>query len=36
LPHHLDLAQYDSPSIVRTLSVAEGREVLGERFPEWV
>ncbi len=36
LPHHLDLAQCDSPSIVRTLSVAEGRELLGDRFPEWV
>lgn len=36
LPHHVDLAQCESPSIVRTLSVAEGRELLGECFPEWV
>jgi hypothetical protein len=36
LPHHIDLAQCDSPSIVRNLSVAEGRELLGARFPEWV
>ncbi len=36
LPHHVDLAQCESPSIVRTLSVAEGRELLGGRFPEWV
>jgi len=36
LPHHLDLAQCDGPSIVRTLSVAEGRERLGERFPQWL
>ena len=36
LPHHVDLAQCDSPSIVRTLSTAESRELLGGRFPEWV
>jgi hypothetical protein len=36
LPHHVDLAQCDSPSIVRTLSAAESRELLGTRFPEWV
>jgi hypothetical protein len=36
LPHHLDLAQCESPSIVRTLSVVERRELLGGRFPEWV
>jgi hypothetical protein len=36
LPHHLDLAQCDSPSIVRTLSPSESRELLGARFPEWV
>ena len=35
-PRHVDLAQCDSPSIVRTLSVAAGRELLGGRFPEWV
>lgn len=36
LPHHVDLAQCESPSIVRTLSAAEGRELLGGCFPEWV
>jgi HD-GYP domain-containing protein (c-di-GMP phosphodiesterase class II) len=36
LPSHLDLAQCDNHSIVRTLSSAERREVLGSRFPEWV
>lgn len=36
LPHHVDLAQCDSPSIVRTLSTTESRELLGGRFPEWV
>ncbi len=36
LPHHVDLAQCDSPSIIRTLSSAESRELLGGRFPEWV
>jgi hypothetical protein len=36
LPHHVDLAQCDSPSIVRTLSSAESRELLGGRFPEWM
>jgi hypothetical protein len=36
LPHHVDLAQCDSPSIVRTLSSTESRELLGGRFPEWV
>jgi hypothetical protein len=36
LPHHVDLAQCDSPSIVRTLSSAESRQLLGGRFPEWV
>ncbi|HTU20376.1 MAG TPA: HD domain-containing phosphohydrolase [Gemmataceae bacterium] len=36
LPHHVDLAQCDSPSIVRTLSAAESRQLLGGRFPEWV
>ena len=32
LPHHVDLAQCDSPSIVRTLSSAESRDLLGARF----
>jgi hypothetical protein len=36
LPHHVDLAQCDSPSIVRTLSSVESRDLLGTRFPEWV
>ena len=36
LPHHVDLAQRESPSIVRTLSGIESRELLGGRFPEWV
>jgi hypothetical protein len=36
LPRHRDLAQSDSPSIVRTLSSAEGRDLLGGRFPEWL
>jgi hypothetical protein len=36
LPHHVDLAQCESPSIVRTLSSAESRELLGGRFPEWM
>ena len=36
LPHHVDLAQCDTPSIVRTLSASESRDVLGTRFPEWM
>jgi HD-GYP domain-containing protein (c-di-GMP phosphodiesterase class II) len=36
LPHHVDLAQCDSPSIVRTLSTSESRDLLGTRFPEWM
>jgi hypothetical protein len=36
LPHHVDLAQCDSPSIVRTLSAAQSRQLLGGRFPEWM
>jgi HD domain len=36
LPHHVDLGQFDSPSIVRTLSSAESRKLLGARFPEWI
>jgi hypothetical protein len=35
MPRHLDLAQCDSHSIVRSLSSAERREVLLRRFPEW-
>jgi HD-GYP domain-containing protein (c-di-GMP phosphodiesterase class II) len=34
LPQHLDLAQTDSRSIVRTLSEEQRREVLGPRYPE--
>jgi hypothetical protein len=34
-PHHLDLAQTDQHSIVRSLGAAERREVLGMRFPQW-
>jgi HD-GYP domain-containing protein (c-di-GMP phosphodiesterase class II) len=36
LPQHLDLAQCDSRSIVRSLSQAERRDVLGRRHPELV
>jgi hypothetical protein len=36
LLHHVDLAQRESPSIVRTLPRAESRELLGGRFPEWI
>jgi hypothetical protein len=35
LPRHLDLAHCDNHSIVRTLSTAERRAVLGRRYPEW-
>jgi hypothetical protein len=35
-PRHLDLAQCDSHSIVRTLSAAERREALGRVCPEYV
>jgi hypothetical protein len=36
LPRHVDLAQCDSRSIVRTLSHAERRDLLGRRHPELV
>jgi len=36
LPLHLDLAQSETPSIVRTLSPRECRQVLGDHYPEWV
>jgi hypothetical protein len=36
LPQHLDLAECEGHSIVRTLSAAEGRDLLGPRFPEWL
>jgi HD-GYP domain-containing protein (c-di-GMP phosphodiesterase class II) len=35
-PHHLDLAECENHSIVRTLSPAERRVLLGRRFPEWL
>jgi HD-GYP domain-containing protein (c-di-GMP phosphodiesterase class II) len=34
LPQHLDLAQAESRSIVRALSPAERRDLLGRRYPE--
>ena len=34
-PRHIDLAQGDSHSIVRTLTPAERHRVLGTRYPEW-
>jgi hypothetical protein len=34
-PRHLDLARCDRHSIVRTLSAAERRGLLGAQFPEW-
>ncbi|HZY86122.1 MAG TPA: HD domain-containing phosphohydrolase [Gemmataceae bacterium] len=34
-PRHLDLARCDHHSVVRALSAAERRGVLGVRFPEW-
>lgn len=36
LPHHLDLGQCESRSIVRSLSHAERRDLLGRRHPELV
>jgi HD-GYP domain-containing protein (c-di-GMP phosphodiesterase class II) len=35
-PRHLDLAQCDDHSIVRTLSARERRDLLARRLPEWV
>jgi HD-GYP domain-containing protein (c-di-GMP phosphodiesterase class II) len=34
MPQHLDLAQVESRSIVRSLSAAERRDLLGRRYPE--
>jgi HD-GYP domain-containing protein (c-di-GMP phosphodiesterase class II) len=34
-PHHVDLSQTDSHSIVRLLSPAERLDLLGRRFPQW-
>jgi HD-GYP domain-containing protein (c-di-GMP phosphodiesterase class II) len=34
-PRYLDLAQSDSHSIVRSLTPAERRRMLGVRYPEW-
>jgi hypothetical protein len=36
LPRHLDLAQAEGPSVVRTLNAVERREALGGAFPEWL
>jgi HD-GYP domain-containing protein (c-di-GMP phosphodiesterase class II) len=36
VPRHIDLAEAEGHSIVRSLSAAERREVLGKRFPELV
>jgi hypothetical protein len=36
LPQHLDLAQCESRSIVRTLTHEERRDLLGRRYPELV
>jgi hypothetical protein len=35
-PQHLDLAQCEGHGIVRTLSLAERRDRLGTRYPEYV
>jgi HD-GYP domain-containing protein (c-di-GMP phosphodiesterase class II) len=35
-PRHLDLAQCEHQSIVRTLPAPERQELLGHRYPEWV
>ncbi len=36
VPHHLDLAHAEGPSVVRTLGAAECRDLLGGAFPEWL
>jgi HD-GYP domain-containing protein (c-di-GMP phosphodiesterase class II) len=36
VPRHLDLAECDGRSIVRSLRAAERREALGKRYPEWI
>jgi HD-GYP domain-containing protein (c-di-GMP phosphodiesterase class II) len=36
VPHFLDLAHAEGPSVVRTLSAAECRDLLGGAFPEWL
>ncbi len=36
VPHHLDLAECEGRSIVRSLPLAERRELLGGRYPELV
>jgi HD-GYP domain-containing protein (c-di-GMP phosphodiesterase class II) len=36
VPRPLDLAECEGRSIVRSLPPAEGRALLGRRFPEWV
>ncbi len=35
-PRHIDLGSAEGPSIVRTLSTAQRRELLGSTFPEWL
>jgi hypothetical protein len=35
-PRHVDLGNAEGPGIVRTLSAAERREMLGSAFPEWL
>jgi len=35
VPRHLDLAQCEGHSIVRTLPLAERQAVLGRRYPGW-
>jgi HD-GYP domain-containing protein (c-di-GMP phosphodiesterase class II) len=36
VPQHLDLAHAEGPSVVRTLSPDERRDMLGGAFPEWL
>jgi HD-GYP domain-containing protein (c-di-GMP phosphodiesterase class II) len=36
VPRHVDLAECDGPSIVRSLPPAERRQLLGRRYPEWI
>jgi hypothetical protein len=36
LPVHVDLAECEGRSILRSLPPGERRDVLGKRYPEWV
>jgi HD-GYP domain-containing protein (c-di-GMP phosphodiesterase class II) len=36
VPQHVDLAQWDNRSIVRALQPAQRRQVLGQRYPEYL